>query len=373
MRKERSDFTAAVGGERRRFSRRGLRFLLANAVLALASMGFLLACLFLLGRQAGPRRAAEFAGDSGIEFGKLSVYMGAGDKLSLGDIYSFRKALLDKMSEASLELPAGGSSFVDAWCAFGSARASGGHGSAEVTVNAVGGEFFFFHPLRLKSGAYLCEDDVMDDLVVLDRELAWRLYGGDDLVGLTIMVNDRPFLIGGVVERDRDFASRKAKDEGNQLFMSYSAWNAMSEDRTTPIDCYELAAAQPVKGFLEGFMKEKFPLGGGELVNDSQRASLGGAWSALRQFGERSMRRTALRYPEWENAARCIEDWCALCVALAALFTVCPAVSALIALGIGLVRLRKYLSAKLPALASAAVDRAHVRRWERLHGKGGEG
>ena len=39
----------------------------------------------------------------------------------------------------------------------------------------------------------------MDDLVILDEEIAWRLYGGTNLAGMPVTINGEHFLIGGVV------------------------------------------------------------------------------------------------------------------------------------------------------------------------------
>ncbi|MBR1659441.1 MAG: ABC transporter permease [Oscillospiraceae bacterium] len=345
------------------------RLLIVNAALALLALACLAVVLGLRGRLPAQRAAERFAGDSEFQFAQLSALMSTGDKLNPGAVYTFRRELEKQLSESSLETTERGRLYIDAWCSFGKSKAVGDHGSADVDIVAVGGEWFFFHPLRLKAGEWLYEDDVMDDRVVLDRELAWRLFGGDDLTGLTLDIGGRPFRIAGVVERDGDFASRAARGEGNVLYMSYTAWNAMSEDRATPIDCYELASAQPVEGFVRNFMKEKFPLGGGELVDNGSRFRLKGIWSVLGQFGTRSMQRGGLARPEWENAARCLEDWCALFLGLAALFAVCPVLSAAAAFLVGLVHLRGYLAKTVPALVSEAVDRSRVRRWEKTHPK----
>ena len=60
---------------------------------------------------------------------------------------------------------------------------------------AVGGQFFEFHPLRLLSGSYIAEGDLSPDRVLLDRELAWELFGGTELTGMSVEVKE-----DGVVE-----------------------------------------------------------------------------------------------------------------------------------------------------------------------------
>ena len=347
--------------------RRTLVFLIVNGALALLALICLLVCLSLRGKLLSQRAAERFAGDSELSFAQLSAFMSEDDTLTLGNIYAFRQALLDRMTEASVEAPEGGRLYIDAWSAFGKTNVAGDHGNADVNVVAVGGDWFFFHPLRVKTGSYIWEDDVMDDRVVLDRDLAWRLFGGDDLTGLTVSIGGQPFVIAGVVERDTDFASNAARAEGNILYMSYTAWNRLSEDAEKPIDCYELVMPQPVKGFADSFVKEKFPLGGGETVNNSSRFSMSGIWSVVREFGKRSMHRSSVIFPEWENAARCLGDWCGLFLALAGLFVVSPAVSAFIALMVGLIRMKDHLAKTVPVFVSDAVDRARAKRWEELH------
>ena len=56
-------------------------------------------------------------------------------------------------------------------------------GNAQVKVTGVGGDYFRFHPLKLRSGSYLMETDLMKDRVLLDEELAWKLFGGMELTG----------------------------------------------------------------------------------------------------------------------------------------------------------------------------------------------
>ena len=119
--------------------------------------------------------------------------------------------------EQSLEAPENGSLYIDAYSTSAtvtvSSDSSGSGGSAQVEAVAVGGEFFYFHPLQLRSGAYISSDDLMDDLVVLMRRLAWRLFGGVELEGMTITLNGKPFVVAGVVSRENDFATKKLTAE----------------------------------------------------------------------------------------------------------------------------------------------------------------
>ena len=340
------------------------RVLIVNAAALALALVCLAVCLSLSGRLESQKAAARWAGDGAGDYAQLSCFMGGSDSLDLGQIYTFRLALENRMAEEALEFPENARPYADAWSAVRSLNVSGAHGSGRATATAVGGDFFFFHPFRLLSGSYIAEGDYMDDRVVLDRELAWRLYGSDDLAGLTVEVEGVPFVVAGVIDRDRDSASQKAQSASMGLYLSYSAYRRL-ENADEAIGCYEIVMPEPVRGFAESFMKEQFPLGGGELVVNSGRFGVGGSWSILRDFGTRSMRLTDVVYPDWENAARYLGDWCALLLGVALALALCPAVTVCAALGLGLIRGCRYLAKKLPALVSEAVDRSRKKRYAR--------
>lgn len=340
------------------------RVLIVNAALLILALVCLTACLSLSGTLESQKAAERWAGESETDFAQLSCFMSGSDSLDLGQIYTFRQALETRLTEEALELPEGGRPYVDAWSAMRALSVSGEHGSASATAIAVGGDFFFFHPLRLLSGSYISEGDYTDDRVVLDRELAWRLYGGDDLAGLTVEIEGVPFVVAGVVDRDGDAANGKAQNVSMALYLSYTAYCRLRGE-SAAVSCYEIVMPEPVRGFAGNFVRESFPLGGGELVQNSGRFGVEGSWGVLREFGTRSMRLTDVVYPDWENAARYLGDWCALLLAVAIVLAVCPAVTLCAALGFGLIHGSRYLSKKLPALIRGAVDRARQKRYAR--------
>ncbi len=337
-------------------------FLTVNAALAVISAVFLCICLNFAGRLESQDAAERWAGSGEMSFAQMSCFMTESDTLSLEDIYTFRQTLAEKLTEASISVPENGSLYIDAWSAGGTVDVSSDHGSSKASVTAVGGDYFFFHQLRLLSGSYITEGDVMDDRVVLDRDLAWRLFGGTDLEGMTVTIDSKPYVIAGVVEREQDFASEKAYSGGAGMYMSYSAYSAITE---SPIDCYEIVLPQPVDGFAEELMKNNFKLGSGEMINNTGRFSLESIYGIIKDFGQRSMHTTSVIYPYWENAARYMGDWCALMLALAIAFAVIPAISILVTLMIALIHLKDYLGRKVPEIASDAVDRARKKRYVR--------
>ena len=84
----------------------------------------------------------------------------------------------------------------------------------------VGGDFFSFHRMFLRSGNYIAESDLMHDRVVLDKELAWKLFGAIEVDGMELEINGKRFIVAGVVERDGDFASSISYPENSGLYMA---------------------------------------------------------------------------------------------------------------------------------------------------------
>ena len=124
----------------------------------------------------------------------------------------------------------------------------------------------------------------MKDRVLLDEDLAWSLYGGTDIAGLSMKINGVPYMIAGVVEREQDKFNTAAYTSGRGLYMSYDGYSRLVED--AGITCYELVMANPVKDFALGVAKKSFPIGRGEIVENSRRFEFGRLLKLAKQFGD---------------------------------------------------------------------------------------
>ena len=242
--------------------------------------------------------------------------------------------------------------------------ASDSSGNVQVEAVAVGGDFFYFHPLQLRSGSYISSDDLMDDLVVLDEELAWRLFGGVELSGMTMTINGEPFVVAGVVSREDDFATKKAYSGDPGLFMSFSALKRL--DESAAISCYEIIMPDPITNFAMGV--------GSDVVENSSRYSLGHLLAVIGSFGDRSMRVNGVIYPYWENAVRLTEDYAALLLILSVVFALCPLTFAAVLIIKYIVRGYRTVKKAVPEKVEAAIEQRREERLEREYEKkaGGE-
>lgn len=323
-----------------------------------------------LSRALSSQQAAErWQGESEQSFTQVSCFVPVDEALSQQQIYAFRGAMLGELSKAALDGEGSDGLWRDAWSAVGKLRVSSTKAAGEASVIAVGGDFFSFHPLRLLNGDYLREDDLMHDRVLLDWDLAWLLFGGTELQGLEIKLNDQIFVVAGVIERETDDASRRAYTAGQGLYMSYDAYAALTG--TEGVTAYECVLPEPVEGFAVNVAKEKFPIGRGEVLENTGRFAYGRLLTVLTHMDERAMQAMGMIYPYWENAARVTENRCARLLLTAALLALLPVLSLIVFLWRRFRRGAQVFSEKLfPRIRDGveeAIRRPARRRWEKQH------
>lgn len=361
------------GGKRQaaadRLKRLGLRRLLfagLNLVLLLAMGAALLGVRAMGGTLSTLSAGERFQGENELRFSQLACFMPVGQGKTAEDILKFRIALDASLTEQSLEAPENGSLYLDAYSGSTSVSAVGGNGSASLTATGVGGDFFYFHPLQLRSGSYISQEDLMDDLVVLDEEAAWRLFGGTELTGMSLTINGEPFLVAGVVSREADFATKRAYTGEGGLFMSYSAMVRLTgEEDTAAIDCYEIVMPNPIRNFAKGILEDNFS--GGEVVENTGRFGLERLMELLRSFAGRSMRTNGVIYPYWENAARLTEDYAAIFLFVALLTGFVPACCAVVLTVRTVIRTYRFLKKRVPEKVDAAVEKRREERLEKVY------
>ncbi len=337
-----------------------IRLLVLLTAASVAVLSLMVVYKYLSGLLQSQRAAERFRGTNEQVFAQVTAIFPAGDGTDRQGVFEFEQSLEAKLEEASLEASGNGSLYTVAYSAPGKLSVTGNRDTAEVQVLGVGGDFFQFHPFYLRSGVLISGDDLMDDLVVLDEELAWRLFGGIDVAGMTVLINNTPFLVSGVVSREDDFASEKSYTDGPGMFMSYDTLNAIQE---TQISTLEVVCAEPVSGFTRGVVESSFSTA--DVIQNSGRFSVSSIFGLLKSFGERSARTKAIAYPYWENAARMIEDYLCLVLVIGALFAVVPATFCVI----GVVRLVKLVRGQLVKLVRFLNKKLEDEKYKRYRRK----
>lgn len=311
--------------------------------------------------------AKTWAGQSGERFAQLACYLPHDQPIQEETIYTFRYNLLNKLRESSMEAPEGGSLFTDAYCGMGTLNVAGDRGSAQVKVTGVGSDFFRFHPLPLRSGSYLSDADLMKDRVILDESLAWKLFGGTDLAGMSVTIEEKSFYVAGVVARENDPYSAEAYTGGEGMFMAFSTLKELQEN--AGITCYEIVLPDPITGFGKNMLNDSFPVGNGIVVENSRRYTMPNLIQVVKDFGKRSMGVSGIIYPYWENAVRLTEDYAALLLVLTVLFAICPVVSILVTAIRGAIRLIHTVRVKAKTAVEARIEAQREKKWQRTAGK----
>ena len=316
------------------------------------------------------KMAERWQGDGEMAFSQISCFLPSNEEITLENVSSFRSAAMKAMEEASLDVKGSRQFMIDAWSTTTRLYTSGQHGRGEVNVIAVGGNYFDFHPLRLLSGNYLRQTDLMDDRILLSEDVAWLLFGGTDLHGMTMKLDGVPFMIAGVVAQEDDFATKKSAGDGMDLFMSYDGLLRLREE--SKLSCYEYVMAEPVRNFALNVAKQHFSIGDGEIICNTTRYRYGKMMDLALAYGLRGVQRTKAIYPYWENAARITENWGSLCCFFGTLFFACPAViGAVWLLGAtkrGKEKLEDDILPDLREKSEEAVRKRQRKRWERQHG-----
>lgn len=335
-------------------------FLIVFAVLAAVFCG-------IKSRLPSQLAAERWSADSGEKYSQLSVFYSVASGINLDTVYTMRVNIDKKLKENSVssEIP-GARIWYDGFSALTSLTVMSPREDYTIRVDAdvvaTGGDYFMLHPLKLLSGYYYSDDDLMQDRVLLDESLAWQLFGSNDIAGMTVIINGRRFYVAGVVEADSDKASRYVYGEKPHMYISYNGLKSLNDGETVPVTCYEAVIPDPVSGLAKSIMEGVVTAdkSGFKLVENSARYSIKNLLSIAFDGGKRSVTDTELAYPFWENAARINEDNAATVLVWAGAMLIVP-VSTVMYLVFLLIHKRKAIAHKAAEKLITSAEKIKVR------------
>ncbi|MBP5379211.1 MAG: ABC transporter permease [Ruminococcus sp.] len=262
---------------------------------------------------------------SEAEFSQVSCFFSDEAGFSKNEADAIRNHLIEELKGAAVN-PNGRQKLVpDAYSASaGKATVTGDIGkSSEAEITAAGGNFFLFRSFDLLSGAFFSDEDLMQDGAVIDRQLAWNLYGTDNVAGKNIYINNVKLYISGVIDLPRTDAEERCTGDTPRAYISYYAagqifgsgmdefgevGNVSSDFRK--ITCYECISPEPVENFTYNIIKKKFAetyKGQISIVNNKERFEPKTRVKALKRLEDVVVRKDKIVYPFWENASRMVE------------------------------------------------------------------
>lgn len=218
--------------------------------------------------------------------------------------------------------------WIDAYSGETKVSVSRNSTTVEARAICVGGDFFYFHELDLMDGWYFSKDDIMKDTIIVDRELAWQVFGAFELSGMNVNVNGYTCKIVAVSRTPESGAEKDTYGTEATLFMSFDLLEKLGLADTVPITCYETVIPDPVTGFGTGIINEALGLEKSDIVTieNTYRYNLKNCVMGLKDFASSSMRVNKVFYPYWENAALYAESWCILLTAFMMFFAIYPVI-----------------------------------------------
>lgn len=279
----------------------------------------------MIGLQYSQQEADRWQADGTIKYHQVSAFIQNDSGVGLETISQVRSDIQTKLTEASFGSDSvTGRLWIDAYTAQAkdslSKTSDTGMSSMEsVNVMGVGGDFFQFHMQDMLAGSTFSDDDLSQDKVLIDRNVAWALYGGVDIAGKTIEIGGRQFVISGVYEADDDKTETMARGSDSYIFMDYDVFHELYPDRN--ITVYEAVIPNPVKGFALLALKEAFgesqedmyaddtllSFSDKEYIDNTGRFRTVSLLSRLVALPRLLMRTTQVSYPYWENTVRALE------------------------------------------------------------------
>lgn len=209
-----------------------------------------------------------------------------------------------------------------------------GKNTATAKVMATGGDFFFFHQPVWLSGFAYSDNDVMKDRAIIDKELAWQLFGSENVAGMSFKINGNTYYVAGVVDTSHLKEDQKAYGEINRAWLPYSAFckeyqgsqatpdgtasttntginsipDTGTEENTNklPITCYEIVLPDPVKEWAVNLIQTSLDVKNRKMVvtENSKRTNFFYVMDNLKNFFYKTSGTQPVAYPYWENAAR---------------------------------------------------------------------
>lgn len=277
------------------------------------------------GSQSYNAAAERWRGESGGDYSQISCFFSSDAGFTTEQAADIRGQLYEMLSAASVTPEEGKTLVPDAYSA-PAGRATvycelTGRSEAEIT--AVGGDFFLFRDFTLLDGAFFTDNDIMQDGAVIDRSLAWALYGSEDIAGKNIYINGVQLYISGVIDDPHTDPEERCAGEYPRAYISYyaassafqsgSAMQGGEASELTDFDkvtCYECIVPDPVENFAENSVDEILSNAYGSnvsIVNNSERFSPKKRAKALKKLDEYAIEGDSISLPYWENASRIVD------------------------------------------------------------------
>lgn len=305
-----------------------IRYIIIAAInlLAIVSTIVLTAVGSSMAKSQSYNYAAERWGGKKGDYSQISSFFSNDSGFTTESVSAVRSQILGELKNISITPEEGKTLVPDAYSApIGSVTVRCDiSGRSEAELTAVGGDFFAFRNFTLLDGSFFSKDDIMQDGAVIDKNLAWALYGSEKVSGMNIYINGVKFYIAGVIDLPETEAEKKTAGSSPKAYISYDMASQVSTDsKVSPDDpdgavdsgfkrvsCYECIIPNPVENFayttVKTILSEPYK-GMVSIVNNSERFEPKKRAKAFKKLSDLAVRKDSVIYPYWENASRVVE------------------------------------------------------------------
>lgn len=305
------------------FRRRRDKFILITIVIS----GLLILMLSLLERHLTSglyaQQMAKRWEQGHISYAQVSAFFAESRQVQEEGINGMRNAISLKLNEDGYHISENnGRTWIDAYSGESQLVLRKDENYVDVLALGVGGEFFQFHPIPLLSGNYLSAEELNADRIMIDNHLAWELFGSYDVVGMSVWIGERLYVVAGVTALPEDSLSKLAYGNSYRIYMNYAELKLLNSN--TKITCYEAVLPNPITNYGVNVLKQAcgidvdsvvqdkksqlLQFGDCEVKENSSRYKASSLLNQLSSMPYRSMRTNAIVYPYWENEAVVIEE-----------------------------------------------------------------
>ncbi len=287
-------------------------------VCALSALLFVLfALLFLAGEGAVSLMSADLDALTGGErwsstgepYATMALHTDSESALSRNQVESYALAIDNGLLEASMASETG-SVWTYGYFTETTMSVKGPKSTSMLQTMAVGGSFFTFHPLTFLYGTYFTYDKSLPYGVVLDEFAAWRVFGAIDVVGMTMEIGGKEFIVTGITTHERDTEGYlRSYGEIPRMYMSYYGYEILTDDNQNNITTLELALPNPVKGFAKNIFDNAVSINEDTMVlrENHQRYSLVNRFQRMKELPFMGMRNDRIVYPCFENELQVVD------------------------------------------------------------------
>ena len=314
------------------------------------------------------------------DFAQTSVFLAENSGFTTDSLNSVRAELIKELQNVSIETDGKNLPYAESYSTqAGTFKIKGDLiGSSEAILTVAGGDFFIFRNFRLIDGSYFNEEDLMQDGAVIDRNLAWALYGSYDVAGMNLYIDGVKFYVSGVIENPETKPEKECYGKLPRIYISYdgaSNLSALSERTETTISssdtiptistdfrsitCYETILPNPVENFAYNTIKKQFSEDYKDkcsIVKNSTRFEPSVRSKGFKKIADYAVIKNNINYPYWENASRIVEFKLTFLYFFRKILFIVPALTALWLVILAVIFLKRKKPAVLRAI-SIFIDR----------------